>query len=71
MVIRWHDIHEEDVLGFRVEARNLHLVAGEHPPGETATPQTVRIIAISVAYHKGIAAIAAVVSKTRNKTRNI
>lgn len=32
MVVRWHDVHQEYVLGFGVESCDLHLVAGEHPP---------------------------------------
>lgn len=32
MVVRRHDVHQEDVLGFWVESCDLHLVAGEHPP---------------------------------------
>ena len=32
MLVRGDDVHQEDVLGFRVESCDLHLVAGEHPP---------------------------------------
>lgn len=32
MVIPGHDVHEEDVLGFGVESRDLYLVTGKHPP---------------------------------------
>ena len=54
VVICWHDIHEENVLAFRVEARHLHLVAGEHPPGETGKPPTVRNIAKKKAISVGL-----------------
>lgn len=32
VVIPGDNVHEQDVLGFRVKACDLHLVAGKHPP---------------------------------------
>lgn len=32
VVVRRHDVREQDVLGFGVHSRHLDLVAGEHPP---------------------------------------
>ena len=32
VVVCWHDVCEQDVLGLGVHSRHLDLVAGEHPP---------------------------------------
>lgn len=43
VVISGNNVHEEYVLGFGVESRDLHLVTGEHPSARTKAPQNIYI----------------------------
>lgn len=41
VVVPGDNVHQEDVLGFRVESRDLHLVTGEHPPREDIEEENI------------------------------
>lgn len=34
LVIQWDEIHEQDVVGQRIQPRKLHLKGWEHPPAQ-------------------------------------
>lgn len=44
VVIPGNNVHEEYVLGFWVESRDLHLVTGEHPSAGTDASPPRKII---------------------------
>lgn len=39
MVVRWHDIHQQNVFSFRVQPGDLHFKAREHSPVERSGKQ--------------------------------
>lgn len=43
VVVSRNNVHEEYVLGFGVESRDLHLVTGEHPSARTKAPPAKNI----------------------------
>lgn len=48
MVVRWHDIHQQNVFSFRVQPGDLHFKAREHSPVEKSGKQKIRMKIIHV-----------------------